>query len=36
VLGPDALRGIRGVIDAQLAELDDWEATSLSTDLSDS
>ena len=36
VLGPDALRGIRGVLDAQLAELDDWEATSLSTDLSDS
>jgi len=36
VLGPDALRGIRGVIDAQLAELDDWEATSLSTDLSNS
>ncbi len=36
VLGPDALRGIRGVFDAQLAELDDWEATSLSTDLSDS
>ena len=36
MLGPDALRTIRGVIDAQLAELDDWEATSLSTDLSNS
>lgn len=33
MLGPDALSAIRGVIDAQLAELKDWEATSLSTDL---
>jgi NAD(P)-dependent dehydrogenase (short-subunit alcohol dehydrogenase family) len=33
MLGPDALRAIRGVFDAQLAELRDWEETSLSTDL---
>ena len=33
MLGPDALRAIRGVIDAQLAELEAWEETSLSTDL---
>src|SRR4051794_38861810 len=33
MLGPDALKAIRGVIDAQLAELKDWENTSLSTDL---
>jgi hypothetical protein len=35
MLGPDALRAIRGVIDAQLAELKTWEQTSLSTDLQD-
>ena len=35
LLGPDALRGIRGVIDAQLTELKTWEQTSLSTDLQD-
>ena len=34
MLGPDALKAIRGVIDAQLAELKDWENTSLGTDLS--
>jgi NAD(P)-dependent dehydrogenase (short-subunit alcohol dehydrogenase family) len=33
MLGPDALGAIRGVIDAQLAELTDWEDTSLGTDL---
>jgi NAD(P)-dependent dehydrogenase (short-subunit alcohol dehydrogenase family) len=33
MLGPDALRAIRSVIDAQLAELQAWEETSLSTDL---
>jgi NAD(P)-dependent dehydrogenase (short-subunit alcohol dehydrogenase family) len=33
VLGPDALKAIRGVIEAQLAELEGWEATALSTDL---
>ena len=33
MLGPDALRAIRGVIDAQLAELKAWEETSLGTDL---
>jgi len=36
MLGPDALKAIRGVIEAQLAELKDWENTSLSTDLSSS
>jgi NAD(P)-dependent dehydrogenase (short-subunit alcohol dehydrogenase family) len=36
MLGPDALKAIRGVIDAQLAELKGWENTSLSTDLSTS
>ena len=33
MLGPDALSAVRGVIDAQLAELATWEDTSLSTDL---
>jgi NAD(P)-dependent dehydrogenase (short-subunit alcohol dehydrogenase family) len=33
MLGPDALRAIRAVIDTQLAELKTWEDTSLSTDL---
>ena len=33
LLGPDALSAVRGVIDAQLAELTEWEATSLGTDL---
>jgi NAD(P)-dependent dehydrogenase (short-subunit alcohol dehydrogenase family) len=32
MLGPDALNAIRGVIDAQLSELKEWEETSLSTD----
>jgi NAD(P)-dependent dehydrogenase (short-subunit alcohol dehydrogenase family) len=36
MLGPEALKAIRGVIDAQLAELKGWENTSLSTDLSTS
>jgi len=36
MLDPDALTAIRGVIEAQLAELKDWENTSLSTDLSSS
>jgi NAD(P)-dependent dehydrogenase (short-subunit alcohol dehydrogenase family) len=35
MLGPDALRAIRGVFDTQLAELRAWEQTSLSTDLQD-
>jgi NAD(P)-dependent dehydrogenase (short-subunit alcohol dehydrogenase family) len=33
LLGPDALSAVRGVIDAQLAELTEWEATSRGTDL---
>jgi NAD(P)-dependent dehydrogenase (short-subunit alcohol dehydrogenase family) len=33
MLGPDALRAVRAVIDAQLEELNVWEKTSLSTDL---
>ena len=33
MLGPDALKAIRGVIDVQLAELKAWEQTSLGTDL---
>jgi NAD(P)-dependent dehydrogenase (short-subunit alcohol dehydrogenase family) len=33
MLGPDALRAIRAVFDAQLAELEEWEETSLGTDL---
>jgi NAD(P)-dependent dehydrogenase (short-subunit alcohol dehydrogenase family) len=33
MLGPDALRAIRAVFDAQLAELKEWEQTSLGTDL---
>jgi NAD(P)-dependent dehydrogenase (short-subunit alcohol dehydrogenase family) len=35
MLGPDALRAIRAVFDAQLAELRAWEETSLSTDIRD-
>jgi NAD(P)-dependent dehydrogenase (short-subunit alcohol dehydrogenase family) len=34
VLGPDALRGFRGALDELAADLDAWEATSVSTDLS--
>jgi NAD(P)-dependent dehydrogenase (short-subunit alcohol dehydrogenase family) len=33
MLGPDALKAIRGVFDAQLAELTEWENTSIGTDL---
>jgi NAD(P)-dependent dehydrogenase (short-subunit alcohol dehydrogenase family) len=33
MLGPDALRAIRAVFDTQLAELQTWEDTSLSTDI---
>ncbi len=35
MLGPDALHAIRAVFDAQLAELQAWEQTSLGTDLPD-